>query len=149
MHNVPALVSGHQRCVLLVHPDDAARAGVSDGQSAILENHVHSGTVTIELSNEMRPGVVSLPHGWGHAPSARWQRTAGANAGVSFNDWTDDGTVESVVGQSILNGVPVRLKALSEAVDAEHDGAALASGVRPPRRNPSLLPDETGAGAAG
>lgn len=52
-----------------------------------------------------------LPHGWGRGPSARWQRVAGEHAGVSANDWTDDAEVEGIVGQSILNGVPVRLSA--------------------------------------
>ena len=63
----------------------------------------------------MRPGVVSLPHGWGHAPSAPWQRVAGEPPGVSANDWTDDQLVESVVGQSVLNGVPVRLHRMAAA----------------------------------
>jgi len=63
----------------------------------------------VKLSDDLAPGVVSLPHGWGHAESAPWQRVAGARPGVSANDWTDDAEVESVVGQSILNGVPVRL----------------------------------------
>jgi anaerobic selenocysteine-containing dehydrogenase len=111
MHNVPELVSGHARCVLLVHPDDAAARAIGDGETAILESRVHSGEVPVKLSDEMRPGVVCLPHGWGHAESARWQRTAGRQPGVSFNDWTDDASVESVVGQSILNGVRVRLSA--------------------------------------
>lgn len=111
MHNVPGLVSGRPRCVLLVHPDDAARAGIQDGDTAILENSLHSGEVPVRVSDEMRPGVVSLPHGWGHAAAAPWQQVAGANAGVSANDWTDDQQVESVVGQSILNGVKVRLRA--------------------------------------
>jgi hypothetical protein len=62
----------------------------------------------------MRPGVVSLPHGWGHAPAAATLRTAGSRPGVSFNDWSDDAVTESVVGQSILNGVPVRLRAAAE-----------------------------------
>jgi anaerobic selenocysteine-containing dehydrogenase len=115
MHNVPGLVSGHQRCVLLVHPQDASRLGVADGEQARLENHVHQGEVTVRTSDEMRPGVVSLPHGWGHGASARWQRTAGAHAGVSINDWTDDGEVEAIVGQSILNGVRVRLKPIAKA----------------------------------
>src|SRR5262249_19191296 len=110
MHNVPGLVSGRQRCVLLVHPLDAARAGVQDGDVAILESPLHAGEVPIRVSDEMRPGVVSLPHGWGHAPAAPWQQVAGANAGVSANDWTDDQQVEAVVGQSILNGVKVRLR---------------------------------------
>jgi anaerobic selenocysteine-containing dehydrogenase len=61
------------------------------------------------VTDEMRPGVVSLPHGWGHEASAAWQRVAGAHAGVSVNDWTDDAVVEPIIGQSILNGVPVSL----------------------------------------
>jgi anaerobic selenocysteine-containing dehydrogenase len=111
MHNVPALVSGRERCVLLVHPDDAARAGLADGDTAVLASRVHRGPVPVRISDEMRPGVVSLPHGWGHAAAAETLRTAGARPGVSFNDWSDDGETEAIVGQSILNGVPVRLAA--------------------------------------
>lgn len=111
MHNVPAMVAGRERCVLLVHPDDARRAGVGDGEIAVLESRVHSGALRVQVSEEMRPGVVSLPHGWGHAASAPWQQVAGRHPGVSANDWTDDQQVEAIVGQSILNGVPVRLRA--------------------------------------
>jgi anaerobic selenocysteine-containing dehydrogenase len=111
MHNVPALVSGRERCVLLVHPEDGARAGVRDGDTALLTSRVHRGPVPVRFSDEMRPGVVSLPHGWGHAAAARTMRVAGSRPGVSFNDWSDDATTELVVGQSILNGVPVRLEA--------------------------------------
>jgi anaerobic selenocysteine-containing dehydrogenase len=109
MHNVPALVSGKERCVLLVHPDDARRAGLRDGDTAVLESRVYRGEVPVRVSDEMRPGVVSLPHGWGHAAAARWLRTAGVRPGVSFNDWSDDAETEAIVGQSILNGVPVWL----------------------------------------
>ncbi|HEY2773772.1 MAG TPA: molybdopterin-dependent oxidoreductase [Candidatus Binatia bacterium] len=114
MHNVPAMVSGKERCVLFVSPQDASRIGINDGDEAVLESRVHRGPVRVHVSDEMRPGVVSLPHGWGHAPSARWQRVAGAHAGVSANDWTDDAEVEGIVGQSILNGVAVRLTAALE-----------------------------------
>jgi len=110
MHNVPSLVSGRERCVLLVHPDDAGRAGVADGEMAILESRVHRGPVPVRLSEDMRPGVVSLPHGWGHASAARYLRTAGSRPGVSFNDWSDDAETEDTVGQSILNGVRVTLR---------------------------------------
>ena len=110
MHNVPAMVAGRERCVLLVHPEDAGRAGVVDGAVAVLESRVHTGSVKVQVSEEMRPGVVSLPHGWGHAASAPWQQVAGRHPGVSANDWTDDQEVEAIVGQSILNGVPVRLR---------------------------------------
>jgi len=110
MHNVPALVSGRERCVLYVNPHDAQRAGLRDSEPAVLESRVYSGTVPVRVTDEVMPGVVSLPHGWGHAASAGWQSVAAAHAGISVNDFTDDQRVESVVGQSILNGVPVRLR---------------------------------------
>jgi anaerobic selenocysteine-containing dehydrogenase len=109
MHNLPSLVRGRERCVLFVHPDDARAAGLRDGDMGWLQSRVHSGPVPVRLNDEMRRGVVSLPHGWGHAKVAPFQRTAGERPGVSANDWTDEAEVESVVGQSILNGVPVRL----------------------------------------
>jgi len=109
MHNLPSLVSGRERCVLFVHPKDAEARGVRDAEEALLESRVHAGRVRVRVTDEVQPGIVSLPHGWGHRESARWQRVAGRHPGVSINDWTDDGPVESVVGQSILNGVPVTL----------------------------------------
>lgn len=127
MHNAPSLVCGRPRCTLLVHSIDAQRAGVADGDTAVLENHVHRGHVTVELCDDMRPGVVSLPHGWGHAAVAAWQKTAGANAGVSFNDWTDEQRVEAIVGQSILNGVPVRLQARAKVDRATAPAVGQAS----------------------
>jgi anaerobic selenocysteine-containing dehydrogenase len=112
LHNVPAMVSGRERCLLLVNPEDAARAGIHADGKALLESRVHTGPVAVKLTDEIRAGVVSLPHGWGHAPAAPWQKVAGAHPGVSANDWTDSTVVESVVGQSVLNGVPVRLRRL-------------------------------------
>lgn len=111
MHNAPSLMSGRNRCTLFVHPDDATRFGVSNGADAVLESRVHCGNVTVEVTDEMMPGVVSLPHGYGHAPAGAWQRVAGEHAGVSANDWTDDEAYEPLTGQSILNGVPVQLRA--------------------------------------
>ncbi len=109
IHNAPSMVSGRERCVLYVHPDDADKAGIEDGATVELESKVHRGSVKVHVTDEMLPGVVSLPHGWGHAAAAPWQSVAGARPGVSANDWTDDQDVEGVVGQSILNGVPVRM----------------------------------------
>ena len=101
------------RCVLFVHPDDAQRIGIADGSDAMMTSRVHGAPVHVQICDEMRPGVVSLPHGWGHGASAKWQRVAGVHAGVSVNDWTDDAEVEGIVGQSILNGVSVRLSAVA------------------------------------
>ncbi len=117
-HNVPALVSGKVRCRLHIHPDDARERGLADGDTAVLESRTHTGRVEVVVSDEMRPGVVSLPHGWGHGASAPWQRVAGEHAGVSANDWTDDRLVEPIIGQSILNGVPVSVVAAAKVVAA-------------------------------
>ena len=111
MHNIPSLVSGADRCVLFMHPKDASDRGIGDGETVVMESRVHRGEVRVQLTEDIAPGVVSLPHGWGHAASAPFQRVAGQHAGVSVNDWTDESVVEGVVGQSILNGVPVRLHA--------------------------------------
>jgi anaerobic selenocysteine-containing dehydrogenase len=112
MHNLEPLVRGRDRCTLLVHPDDARAKALADGALARVTSEAGSIVVPVQVSDEMMPGVVSLPHGWGHGAAKRWQKVAGAHAGVSANDWTDDAEVEDIVGQSILNGVPVRLAAI-------------------------------------
>jgi anaerobic selenocysteine-containing dehydrogenase len=109
MHNLPSLVSGRERCLLFVNPKDAEAVGVRDTEEAVLSSRVYAGRLRVRVTDEVQPGIVSLPHGWGHRESARWQRVAGRHPGVSINDWTDDSVVESVVGQSILNGVAVKL----------------------------------------
>jgi anaerobic selenocysteine-containing dehydrogenase len=116
MHNVASLVAGRERCVLLVNPKDATRVGLRDSEPALLESRVHSAEVPVRVTDEIMPGVVSLPHGWGHAASAPWQSVAASHAGVSVNDWTDDQQVEGIVGQSILNGVPVRLRPAGKGI---------------------------------
>lgn len=109
MHNIDALMRGSERCRLLVNPKDAKPLNIRDGELCVLESRVHRGEVRVELTEEISQGVVSLPHGWGHDPSADYQSVASHRPGVSVNDWTDETNVESVVGQSILNGVPVSL----------------------------------------
>ncbi|HVU02748.1 MAG TPA: molybdopterin-dependent oxidoreductase, partial [Polyangiaceae bacterium] len=115
MHNLPKLAAGKDRCVLFVHPEDAMRLGLVDGDVATMESRVHRGIVPVAVTDEVRPGVVSLPHGYGHSGSRDHQRIAGRSPGVSANDWTDDGQVESVVGNSVLNGVRVTLSKVERA----------------------------------
>ncbi|WP_428261940.1 molybdopterin-dependent oxidoreductase [Haliangium sp.] len=113
LHNVAPLASKRERCELLVHPSDAERLGIADGGPAILESRVHRGPVDVRVSADIRPGVVSLPHGFGHAALGERQRVAARRGGVSANDWTDDAEVDSIAGQSVLNGVPVRLSPIA------------------------------------
>jgi len=115
MHNAPRLMKGKERCTLLVHPDDAARLGIADGGEEV-RVAVTSGTgrieVIAEVSDEMMPGVVSLPHGWGHDRPGTRLATAAAHPGASANDVTDPGLVDRLSGNAALSGVPVEVAVL-------------------------------------
>jgi len=111
MHNVPALAKGKPRCTLLVNPDDAARHGVEDGGEARLRSRVGELVVPVELSTDMMPGVVSLPHGFGHGgPGVRLRVAAERQAGVNSNELTDENGLDVLSGNAILNGIPVELE---------------------------------------
>ncbi|MDH0864891.1 molybdopterin-dependent oxidoreductase [Mitsuaria sp. GD03876] len=111
MHNLPVLAKGRERCTLLVHPDDAARAGLADGATARLSNARGSLLAQITVTGDMRPGVVSLPHGWGHDLAGSQLAVAARHPGVNMNLLLDDEARDPVSGTSVLSGIPVRLSA--------------------------------------
>lgn len=115
MHNLPTLAKGPQRCTAIVHPQDAARAGVQDGQLARLVNEHAALTVPVTVSDEVMPGVVSLPHGWGHDQPGAQLQVAAERPGVNLNALLDDRLRDPLSGNAVLSGVAVRL----EAVDAD------------------------------
>ncbi len=110
LHNSPTLVRGRPRCTLRVHPDDAASAGISAAGPARVVSRVGAIEVPVEISDEMMPGVVSMPFGWGHHREGTRLGVATAHAGVSMNDVTDERLYDAVSGTSVLDGVPVRVE---------------------------------------
>ncbi len=107
MHNLPKLSAGKARCTLQVHPDDAARLGLVDGGAAKVTSRVGEVVATVEITDALRPGAVSLPHGFGHdLPGARL-RVAAERPGVSANRLTDDLELDPLSGNAVLSGVPV------------------------------------------
>ena len=109
MHNLHALAKGRDRCTLLVHPDDARRLKLAEGASARIQSRVGAITAPVSLSEEMMPGVVSLPHGYGHdAPGIR-MKVAQEHAGVNANILSDEAQLDVLSGNSVLNGVPVEI----------------------------------------
>ncbi|WOD10111.1 molybdopterin oxidoreductase family protein [Pseudomonas sp. NyZ704] len=111
MHNYQRLVKGKARDQLLMHPDDLASRGLSDGQQVVVRSRVGEVTVAVVASDEMLAGVVSLPHGWGHNRKGIEQDVAAAHAGVSANDLTDERFLDPVTGNAALNGVTVEVVA--------------------------------------
>ena len=114
MHNLEPLVKGKDRCTMHIHPDDAARLGLSDGGLASVSSRVGSIDAPVEVTDAIMPGVVSIPHGWGHsAPGAR-MRVAAEHAGVNSNLLADETLVEPLSGNAILSGIPVEVAPVRE-----------------------------------
>ena len=107
MHNLPTMVRGSNRCTLLVHPDDAARLGLADGAAACIRSRVGEVEAPVEINDDVMPGVVSLPHGWGHNQPGVRMDVAREHAGVSANDLTDEQMIDPLSGNAVLNAVPV------------------------------------------
>ena len=109
MHNVAKLMAGKPRCTALVHPDDAARLGIADGDEVRLRTRVGEVIAPAELDEDIMPGVVSLPHGFGHDRAGTRIPVATEHAGVSLNDLTDDQRVDPSSGVAAFSGVPVEV----------------------------------------
>jgi anaerobic selenocysteine-containing dehydrogenase len=107
MHNLPALVKGPDPCTLLMHPTDAARLGLADGARARVTSAAGSVEAPVQVTEVIMPGVVSLPHGWGHAQPGTRMAVAASHAGANANRLVDDTQVEPLSGNAIQNGVPV------------------------------------------
>jgi anaerobic selenocysteine-containing dehydrogenase len=109
MHNLPALVKGKERCTMHVHPDDADRLGLEDGRRALLRSAAGELEAPVEITDAIMPGVVSIPHGWGHDAAGARLRVAAEHAGVNSNLLADESMVEPLSGNAILNGIPVEV----------------------------------------
>ncbi|MDJ0343112.1 molybdopterin-dependent oxidoreductase [Streptomyces sp. H10-C2] len=113
MHNVPALAGGTNLCTLQVHPDDAARFGLTDGSTALVKGDGGEIEAPVEVTDAVRPGVVSLPHGWGHDRDGTRLATAGLHPGANVNQLLDGTRLDPLSGTAVLNGFPVQISAAS------------------------------------
>jgi anaerobic selenocysteine-containing dehydrogenase len=109
MHNSHRLVKGKPRWQLLMHPDDMAAHQLQDQSQVRIRSRVGEVQTQVLASDEVMPGVVSLPHGWGHKRQGVALNIAAEQGGVSCNDLTDDKLVDRASGNSALNGVPVKV----------------------------------------
>lgn len=107
MHNLPALAGGTNRCTLLMHPADAAELGVTD--AARVKGPGGELEAPVELTDAIRRGVVSLPHGWGHDRAGTRMSVAAGQAGVNVNQLNDGTALDPLSGTAVLNGIPVQI----------------------------------------
>jgi anaerobic selenocysteine-containing dehydrogenase len=109
MHNLPALAGGTNRCTLQIHPDDADHLGLTD--TALVKGPGGELRVPVEITDAIRRGVVSLPHGWGHDRSGTRLGVASAEPGVNVNQLHDGTLLDPLSGTAVLNGVRVQISA--------------------------------------
>lgn len=110
MHNLPLLAKGPRRCTALVHPADAERYGVTDsGPARLTGASGQTVTVEVKISDEVMPGVISLPHGWGHDLPGIQLQIAAQRPGANLNALLDENLRDPLSGNAVLSGVPVTL----------------------------------------
>jgi len=111
MHNIAPLVRGANRCTAQMHPDDAAAHGLADGQLATVRSRTGSITVPVEITDSVRQGVVSIPHGWGHGVDGTRAEVAAAHAGANSNVLADEQAMDVPTGTAVLNAIPIEVVA--------------------------------------
>ncbi|WP_326583890.1 molybdopterin oxidoreductase family protein [Streptomyces sp. NBC_00481] len=109
LHNIPALTGGTNRCTLHIHPDDASRLGLADGDAVRIKGAGGEVTAPVEVTDVVRRGVVSLPHGWGHDRPGTRMSHAAIDPGVNVNQLLDGSLLDPLSGNAVLNGIPVDL----------------------------------------
>lgn len=115
MHNIDGLVSGKERCTLQIHPQDATRLQLTAHEQVQVSSESGAVTVPIEITSDIRPGVVSLPHGWGHGAPGTHTTVAASHPGVNINVLSPGRLVDVASGNAVLNGIPVRVERTAAA----------------------------------
>ena len=112
MHNLPVLAKGPMRCTALVHPVDAQRLGLQDGALANIRSAGGQVQAQVHVTQDMMPGVVSLPHGWGHDAPGAQLRVAAERPGANINALLDDQLRDPLSGNAVLGGVAISMQAV-------------------------------------
>jgi anaerobic selenocysteine-containing dehydrogenase len=113
MHNLHTLAKGPERCTVLMHPTDAQRLGLADGTLARISARSDSAepersvTAPVVVTTDLMPGVISLPHGWGHDKSGAKLRVAAERPGANLNAVLDERLRDPLSGNAVLSGVAV------------------------------------------
>ena len=113
MHNLPVLAKAPAKCTALVNGEDAQRLGLLDGAVAVIANAGRTIEVEVEISDEMMPGVVSVPHGWGHDLPGSRMSVAALKPGANLNAILDEGRRDPLSGNAVLSGVAVEVRAVT------------------------------------
>jgi anaerobic selenocysteine-containing dehydrogenase len=107
MHNLPSLRGGSNRCTVQVHEQDAAKLGIEDGKPVRVTSSSGSVELPAEVCDSVMPGVVSIPHGWGHGVDGVGWNVAAGDGGTNSNTLAPSDLIDELSGNAVLNGIPV------------------------------------------
>ncbi|KRE29858.1 molybdopterin dinucleotide-binding protein [Mycobacterium sp. Soil538] len=113
LHNVGPLMKGRDRCTLLMHREDADRRGIADGDRVTVTSSGGCIEVAVEVTDAIKPGVVSMPHGWGHGKPGTRLAVANGSPGVNTNVLSPPDFLDEPSGNGALNGIPVEVRPAS------------------------------------
>lgn len=108
-HNYPSMQNRTNRCTLMINVADAQSRSINSGDAIRLSSSIGSISLTAEVTDRIMPGVVSMPHGWGHDRSGIEMRVAAENPGASINDITDNKRID-VSGNAAFSAQPVKVE---------------------------------------
>ena len=118
MHNSERLVKGRNRCTLMMHSTDAERLNLEQEQTVEVRSVIASVKLPVEITDDIMPGVVSIPHGYGHHRKGTKMPIAEAHAGISINDLTDEKQLDELTGNAAFSGQLVNVFPVSEFVSS-------------------------------
>jgi anaerobic selenocysteine-containing dehydrogenase len=126
MHHSYRLIKGKNPCELMIHPEDARARSIEANSLVKVTSRVGQIELPVKISDDIMPGVVCMPHHWGHNRENTQMSVANASPGVSLNDLTDVKFFDQLTGNAIVNGVPVKVEVIAKSTDSEerHAGAA-------------------------
>jgi anaerobic selenocysteine-containing dehydrogenase len=116
MHNSKLLMKGKNRCTVLMSSKDANNLSITDHQKIKIISNVGSIELPVEISDEMKEGVLSIPHGFGHNRNGTKIKLAEENAGESINDLTDDNKIDKLTGNANFSGTRVKVITQNKAL---------------------------------
>jgi len=108
-HNVPTMMKGSEQCTVQIHPDDASSHAINDGEQIKVNSEAGSVTAIAEITSDIHPGVVCLPHGWGHGIEGTRLQVANQHPGTNFNTLVPTTALDAISGNAAINGVPVTI----------------------------------------
>ena len=103
------LAGGSNRCTVLMNPDDAGRLGLADGDAAQVATGTGAVLSTVAVTTDVSPGIVCMPHGWGHASPDAWGPTAQERPGANVNLLVSSVTIDELSGTAVLAGMTVEV----------------------------------------